>query len=186
MIVRRLIQIGNPLLHQQSRIAANIKSPKITQIIKNLIDSMRYHDLVGIAAPQIGQKERIFVTEIRKTRVRQPKDTDKMRVYINPEIEWTSKKETVIYEGCGSVAYGQLFGPVRRPANVTVSASNEKGKKFTLKADGLLARVIQHEYDHLEGVEFTEKIVNFKQIMSRGEYIKRVRIKNKMGKNTRI
>lgn len=175
MIIKKVIQIGNPILKRKTWLVKNIKSKKVRRIVDDLVDSMRYHNLVGIAAPQIGWKLRIFVTEIRKTPTRSPKSKDKLRIYINPEIIWKSQKQVMLYEGCGSVAYGQLFGPVKRPEIVTVVAQDKNSKKFEIKADGLLSRVIQHEYDHLEGVEFTEKITDIRKLMSRGEYIKRLK-----------
>jgi len=72
-----------------------------------------------------------------------------------------------VYEGCGSVAHGELFAPVKRPKTITVEAYDKKGQKFRLVCDGLLGRVIQHEYDHLSGIEFTEKILDYRKIMSR-------------------
>ena len=80
----------------------------------------------------------------------------------------------MIYEGCGSVAYAKLFAPVRRPEKIIIEATDENGNKFRLKADGMLARVIQHEYDHLNGIEFTEKITDMRKIMSSEEYRKRM------------
>ena len=82
-----------------------------------------------------------------------------------------------MYEGCGSVAYSKLFAPVKRPKEVSIEAFDEKGKKFKLKADGFLARVILHEYDHLEGIAFTEKITDVTKMMSSGEYIKQKNLK---------
>ncbi len=67
------------------------------------------------------------------------------------------KKQVIIYEGCGSVAYAKLFAPVRRPEKIIIEASDANGNQFKLKAEGFLSRVIQHEYDHLDGIEFTEK-----------------------------
>jgi peptide deformylase len=83
----------------------------------------------------------------------------------------------VIYEGCGSVAYAKLFAPVRRPEKITIEALDENGNIFRLSADGMLARVIQHEFDHLNGIEFTEKITDMRKIMSSEEYRKRMVIK---------
>lgn len=174
MIIKDIIQIGNPLLSQKSKFIKDIKSKEIKRVIENLIDSMRYHNLVGMAASQIGEKFRIFVTEIRQTKYRNPKDIDNLRIYINPKIIWHSKKEAVIYEGCGSVAYAKLFAPVKRPKKIIIESTDEKGNKFRLKADGLLGRVIQHEYDHLDGIEFTERITDIRKIMSYEEYIKRI------------
>ncbi len=171
MIIKEVTQIGNPILKSKAKFVSNIDSKETQQVVTDLIDSMHYHDLVGMAASQIGEKLRIFVTEVRKTKYRD-EDANKLRVFINPKITWFSKKQIVIYEGCGSVAYGNLFAPVRRPEKIEVEAFDEKGNSFRLKASGLLSRVIQHEYDHLEGIEFTEKISDMKKIMSKGEYLK--------------
>ena len=173
MIIKEITQIGDPLLHQKSKFVAKIDSKDTQRVIKNLIDSMRHHDLIGIAASQIGEKLRIFVTEVRKTKYRNLKK-DKLRVYVNPKIIWLSKKEVVLNEGCGSVAYAQLFAPVKRSEKVEVEAFDEKGNKFRFKADGMLSRVIQHEIDHLDGIEFIEKVDDPKSYMSSGEYKKKM------------
>jgi peptide deformylase len=171
MIIKEIIQIGNPILSRKSEFVIDINSKETKKVITNLTDSVRYHGLIGMAASQIGEKLRIFVTEVRKTKYRNLK-TDKLRIYINPKIIWSSKKEVVIYEGCGSVAYAKLFAPVKRPEKIIIKAINENGKEFELKVDGMLSRVIQHEYDHLDGIEFTEKITDMRKIMSSEEYKK--------------
>ncbi len=174
MIIKKIVQVGNPLLAKKSKIVSNFASKEVQNTIKNLVDSMRYHDLIGMASSQIGKKFRIFVTEVRKTKFRTPKDIDKLRIYINPEIILKSKQEIIIYEGCGSVAYGKLFAPIKRPKKINIQAFDEKGNKFKFTANGLLSRVIQHEYDHLDGIEFTEKIIDIRKIMSSDEYKKRI------------
>jgi peptide deformylase len=171
MIIKDIIQIGNPILSRKSKTVTDFNSEKTKRIIENLTDTVRFHDMIGISASQIGEKLRIFVTEVRTTSYRNL-EKDKLRVYINPKITWFSKKQVVIYEGCGSVAYAKLFGPVKRPESIMVEALDENGKKFKLEADGMLARVIQHEYDHLDGIEFTEKITDMRKIMSVEEYRK--------------
>jgi peptide deformylase len=171
MIIKEIIQIGNPILSRKSEAVVDVKSGETKKVIKNLTDSVRYHELIGMAASQIGEKLRIFVTEVRNTKYRNLK-TDKLRIYINPKIIWSSKKEVIIYEGCGSVAYAKLFAPVKRPKKIIIKAIDENGNNFELKADGMLSRVIQHEYDHLDGVEFTEKITDMRKIMSSEEYKK--------------
>lgn len=172
MIVENVIQIGNPILKQRNRTITRIKDKKVTKTIEDLTDSMRHYGLVGMAAPQIGVNMKVFVTEIRPTKSRKSEVLDDLKIFINPRIIWKSKKQVIIYEGCGSVVNGNLFGPVKRPQKIVIRATSETGKRFKLKAEGLLARVIQHEYDHLAGVEFVEKINNYKKIMSRNEYIK--------------
>ena len=174
MIKHEVTQIGNPIIRRKSKKVADVSSDKVKRIVRDLIDSMRFHGLVGMAAPQIGSNFRIFVSEIRETKTRKKqKKADSIRIYINPRIVFSSRKKVIGYEGCGSVAYGQLFGPVRRCAEVTVKAQNKQGEIFTLKAKGLLAQVIQHELDHLEGIVFVDRVMNTKEFMSREEYIKR-------------
>jgi peptide deformylase len=76
------------------------------------------------------------------------------------------------YEGCGSIAYGELFGPVKRSQSVMVEALGVDGKPFKLSAKGMLARVIQHENDHLNGVVFLDKITDMRKLISRDYFIK--------------
>lgn len=174
MVIEKIIQIGNPLLKKKSRRVENIFSEETKRVVENLVDTMRHLDCVGMAAGQIGEKLRIFVSEIRQTEYRDPKTVDKLRVFINPKIIWKSKKQVIIYEGCASVAHSDFFGPVKRPKKIIIKAIDEDSKKIKLKADGLLARVIQHEFDHLNGIEFVEKITDMRKIMSREEYLKRL------------
>lgn len=171
MIIKKVAQVGNPIIRSVAKRVASIKSAKTRKVVKNLVDSMRSHDLVGMAAPQIAIGLRIFVSEIRETRARKGLKPDAIKVYINPRIVFKSKQVEKGWEGCGSIANGNLFGLVERPKSVTVKAYNEKGELFSLEASGLLSRIIQHENDHLDGKLFTD-IVDLKSLMSREEYIK--------------
>lgn len=167
-------QLGNPVIRQRSRKVEDVNAASVRKVIKDLTDSMRHNNLVGMAAPQIGKGLRIFVTEIRKTKIRKnisKKLLSPLRVYINPMIVSKSKKLAKGWEGCGSVASANLFGMVERADKVTVEALDEDGKKFRLEAEGLLARVIQHEVDHLNGIVFTDK-ADKKTYVSREEYTK--------------
>ena len=171
MIVKHATQIGNPAIRRRSKPVPRVSAPAVRRIAKDLIDSLRYHNLVGMAAPQIGINLRIFVTEIKRTQTRNPKEVDVARVFINPKIVKHSRAQEEDYEGCGSVAYAELFGNVSRSHTVTVEAFNEKGKKFTLRATGLLARVIQHENDHLDGVVFLDRLPDMKSVTSREDLL---------------
>ena len=174
MIYKDILQLGNPFLTKKSIPVKDFASPSLRLLVTDLIETMRFHDLVGISASQIGKKQAIFVTEIRKTQYRNPKKHELLRVFINPQIVKFSKSESIQYEGCGSVAFGQLFGPVKRPQRVTIQAYDQNGKEFILNADSLQSRVIQHEYDHLVGIEFTQKITDYSKMMSVNEYRKRI------------
>ncbi len=175
MITKEITQVGNPLIRAKAKKVTNLKSKKVQQIIADLADSMKHYNLVGMAAPQIGKSFRIFVSEIRETKLRKDqsvKNVDQLRIYINPQIIWRSKKQVIGYEGCGSVAFANIFGSVKRPKSVIVKAQDKDGNIFKLKADNLLARVIQHEYDHLDGIVFTDK-ADPKSFMSRNEHLKK-------------
>lgn|SRR5574344_255398 len=98
MVVKKTIQIGNPILAKKAKIVKDIQSPATKRIIRNLTDSMRANNLIGMAAPQIGISERIIVTELRATTFRKAQDDNALRVFINPKITWRSQKSWVMYE----------------------------------------------------------------------------------------
>lgn len=174
-MIKETLQMGDPRLKATNQEVADINDQKVKQVIKNLVDTMRANGLVGMAAPQIGENYEIFVTEPRKTATREADQTDELRVYINPEIIVFSKEEVIIYEGCGSVARATLFGPVQRPREIVIQAQSNDGTRFELTTDGLLSRVIQHEYDHLSGIEFTEKILDYRKMVDLEFYKRDIR-----------
>lgn len=175
MSVVSVVQIGHPALKRTNKSITSYKSPYLTSLIQDLKDTMYHNDLIGIAAPQIAKNYQVFITHPRKTKARSKNKGDILRVYINPKIISYSKQESIIYEGCGSVGKGTIFGPVKRPHEITIQAYNEKGKQFYLTTDGILARVIQHEFDHLNGIEFTEKLTHSKKLIDREFYIKTIK-----------
>jgi len=175
MAVRRVIQIGDPRLKNKNKVITDFNDKKLHGLIQDLKDTMNKTGLVGIASPQIGENYCVFVTHPRNTKTRNIGKEDIFRVYINPKISFFSQGEVIIYEGCGSVIKGLLFGPVKRPKEIKIEAFDEKGQKFEITTDGLLARVIQHEYDHMFGIEFIEKISDYKKLISQAFYRKNIR-----------
>lgn len=183
MAFKKVIMAGDKRLRAKNKKIKDIKSAKTQKLIKELINSMRKEDLIGIAANQIGENYSVFITQPRSTKARKGV-TDKLRVYINPKLIYASKAQVLIYEGCGSV--GDIFGPVLRPKEVEVEAIDEKGQKFTLRADGILARVIQHELDHLAGVEFLQKVSDYSKILVKEHYVKQIRNSKLQKQNSKI
>ena len=176
MAIRKTIQIGDLRLKKKNKIVKNFHDPKVKKVIKDLIDTMQSRTLIWIAAPQIGENYKIFVTQPRKTKYRKMPFKDKVRVYVNPKIVKASKEEIIIWEGCGCVGIKDLFfGPVKRPKEVTVQAYDQRGKKFQIRCNGILARVILHEIDHLNGIEFIEKVDDYSKMMHEIHYTKRIR-----------
>ncbi len=178
MAVKKILQIGDPKLKTENSVITDFSSRRLKRLIKDLTDTMYKTGLIGIAAPQIGRNENIYITHPRKTQYRKNGNLDELRIFINPEITRRSRKTSVIYEGCGCVGTSKeisVFGPVKRSSEIEVKAHDETGKRFRLRCDGILARVIQHEQDHLEGVEFLERVTDNKHFLSREFYIKKVK-----------
>lgn len=172
MSIQKTVQIGDKIIRQKAVAIKAVSDPEIQQTIEDLVDSMRQDNLVGMAAPQIGKKWRIFVSEIRQTTYRKNiAKSDSLRIFINPTITWQSKKLVAGYEGCGSVAEARLFGSVKRSQSITCEALDKDGKPFEIKATGFLARIIQHEVDHLNGVVFVDRVSDTKTLMDRQTYI---------------
>lgn len=186
MAVRTTIQAGHPNLKKKTKVITDFKSTKFIKLQRDLIDTMNKVGLIGIAASQIAENYMVFVTHPKNTKFRNLGKEDKLRIYINPKITFKSKKENIVYEGCGSVAEASLFGPVSRPEEIEVEATDENGKKFKLRCDGILARVIQHEYDHLMGIEFIEKVCDYKKIVGEGHYKKKIKNSKEQKKNSQI
>jgi len=175
MAIKKIIEIGHKVLKLDNRLITDFNSSHLKNLIKDLSDTMRKVDLIGIAAPQIGENYQVFLTQPRNTKARNLGKTDVLRVYINPLITFKSKETNLIYEGCGCIPKNSIFGPVIRPKEIEIEAFDIKGAKFSLRCDGILARVIQHEYDHLKGMEFLEKVTDNRKIISWKFYIKDIR-----------
>jgi peptide deformylase len=137
--------IGDPLLAKKSALVPDFNAD-VQRLIEQMFETMGTRG-IGLAAVQVGEAIRLFVT-------RAPRD--QVRVFINPDILETSIEEETLEEGCLSVP--GLYTEMVRPASVRVQAWNEKGRPFTLTADGMLARVVQHELDHLNGILFVDRL----------------------------
>lgn len=184
MAVRKVIQAGDPRLKAKNKSVTDLNSPITKKIIRDLMHTMPAAGLIGIAANQIGENYMIFVTHYRNTKTRKLGRPDKLRIFINPKITFKSKKNNLIYEGCGSL--GDVFGPVLRPEEIEVEATDERGGGFSLRANGILARVIQHEMDHLNGTEFIEKVSDYSKIVSKKFYRKNIRNSKQQHANSQV
>ena len=153
MTVRKVLKYGTPSLREKSKEVHKI-SKKIQALIEDLYDTMYATNGVGLAAPQIGENLRVFVIDVGTD----PKTMCPI-TFINPKI---LKKEGAIVSNEGCLSFPEAYTEVRRYKSVKVKALNEKGKPFVLEVtDGsLLARAIQHEYDHLDGILFVDHCRN--------------------------
>jgi peptide deformylase len=144
-----ILTLGNELLREKAVPVANIKNGPLNwkEIAQEMLEALKVGKGVGLAGPQIGLMYQVFVTSI---------EGDAPRVFINPSIIETSQETAKYEEGCLSIP--GVWADVIRPKTVKVQAWDEKGRPFTLETDGILARVILHEHDHLEGVLFIDRL----------------------------
>lgn len=151
----KIVTIPDPVLRAKAASVplADLATPALRQRIADMVETMETADGIGLAAPQIGLSQRLFIVATK----------DGAKVFINPKITKTSFLKVVMEEGCLSIP--GVFGTVKRPRRVTIQALDIDGKQFLLEAEGLFARVIQHEYDHINGVLFTDKVIR----ITRGE-----------------
>ena len=153
MSIRKVVKYGTPSLREPSKEVHKV-SQKIKVLVDDLLDTMYAQNGVGLAAPQIGENLRVFVIDVSTGN--EPLNP---MVFINPKI---IKKSGAVISREGCLSFPEAFTDVKRYANVMVKATDRHGRPFVLEAkDGtLLARCIQHEFDHLNGVLFIDHVIN--------------------------
>lgn len=159
-------EFGNPILRAKAKTvpAAFLKTAAFKNLIKQMFHTMYRVQGVGLAAPQINKGIRLAVIGIKPIRFN--------RVLVNPKITWHSKSKNMDWEGCLSFTDGR--GEVPRWSAIKVEYTNEKGERIKEKHTGFIARVFQHEIDHLNGLVYVDRMVNMKTLMTHKEFIKRV------------
>lgn len=141
-----IVTHGHPALRRRADPIPEI-TPEVRRLADEMLEAMKERDGIGLAATQVDRPVRMFVTKV---------PDDRERVFINPELVRTGIDTEVGEEGCLSIP-----GPrakVERAAEVRVQARNRRGRRFTIEAHGMLARAIQHELDHLNGVLFIDHL----------------------------
>lgn len=155
---------GDPVLREQTR-KVEQDSAGLRELVDSMIETMRGAEGIGLAAPQVGRSERLFVVDLAP--YADPEREEPLvlppqpMVFINPVIEAESDEECEFEEGCLSIP--DLHEIVVRPERIRVSYLDRNFEPHTLEADDMLARVIQHEYDHLDGVLFVDRISAFRR-----------------------
>ncbi|BCV20961.1 peptide deformylase [Moorella sp. Hama-1] len=147
MAIHKILTLGDPILREKSQPVKKI-TPHILKLLDNLADTMYEAPGVGLAAPQIGVLKRVIVVDVGEG----------LTELINPEIIAATGQE-VGPEGCLSIPGTQ--GEVPRAAEVTVRGLDRHGKLREIAAEGLYARALQHEIDHLDGILFIDKVVRW-------------------------
>ena len=163
-MVLPIVMYGHPVLRQKG---ARIESilPEVTELVGNMLETMREHHGVGLAAQQVGRALQLTVIDVRDVKDRpswaeregRPIDLDELMplVLINPTVTPVAPVETGP-EGC--LSFPELFADIPRPGSVDVEATNAKGEAIAFRCGGLLARAVQHEVDHLNGILFIDRM----------------------------
>lgn len=147
MKYRDIFIFGEPVLREKSKPVSKFDS-KLSKLIKKMHKTMKNADGVGLAAPQVGHLLRVVTVDVGEGLI----------ALVNPEIIDKSKERCEFDEGC--LSFPGVTIDITRPEEIRVAYLDEKGNKNVLDADGLLARVIQHEIDHLDGVLIIDKADN--------------------------
>jgi len=155
MAVREIITLGHPTLRQRARPVTRF-GPELQELINDMIETMQQAPGVGLAAPQVNVLERIFVAEL-------PADEEEgtpaeLYAFVNPEIVKTSRGVEDGEEGCLSIP--GYVGEVSRHTMVVLRGQDATGRTIKVRANDYLARIFQHEMDHLEGIMFIDRVTD--------------------------
>ncbi len=166
----QITQLGRPILRRKAAAVKNVATKEIQGLIDDLILTVKDVDGVGIAAPQVYESKRIFILASHPN-PRYPK-APKMKptAVINPKIISHSHKQLKDWEGCLSIPGIRALVP--RWQTVTVEFTTRQGKVIKRQFKGFVARIFQHEYDHLEGTVFLDRVETTKDIITEKEYQK--------------
>ena len=165
-MIRTILRYGAPVLHRRADVVPVVDA-ELGALVDDLIATMRAASGVGLAAPQVGVSQRVFVIDVSMG-----KKHDALLVLVNPEFEQRAGMQ-LEEEGCLSVP--GFHATVARPAAVRVRGLDRTGEPLTIDATGLLARALQHEMDHLDGVLFVDRLrpVRRRHILRRVEALRR-------------
>jgi peptide deformylase len=161
MSVREIVTVGHPVLRQRTREVTleELKSPKVQQLIDDMIETMRDAGGAGIAANQVGETVRIAIAEVRANHPRYPyKPQIPLTVFVNPVIDVLDEETDWVNEGCLSIP--GMRGVVDRHMHIRVRYLDRDGNAHDEVKQGLTAGTFQHEVDHLDGILFMDRVTD--------------------------
>jgi peptide deformylase len=172
MAILKVARMGHPVLRARARPleAAEIRSPGIQRLIDDMFETMREYQGVGLAAPQVHERLRIFVAGFAGGPDEEDEEQERVprMALINPEITPVGSDVVEDWEGCLSIP--DIRGRVPRARHIVVRAFDRHAKRIELRASGFTARVIQHETDHLDGVLFFDRMTSFESLAFLDEF----------------
>jgi peptide deformylase len=158
MAIREIVKVPDPVLRRKAHKVSEFDKD-LQVLIDDMIDTMRDEPGVGLAAPQVGISSKVVVVEFGDEE--DPEKPQRLYTVVNPEIVNKSEEQEMGIEGCLSIP--GLVGEVERHSSIVVKGLNRHGRPIKVKANGWLARIFQHEIDHLNGVLFTDHAVRIWQ-----------------------
>ena len=173
MAVRKIIRMGHPALRRRAREvpAADIGTEAMHRLLADMIDTLHDYGGIGLAAPQVGENMRLAIVHLPEEGGGPP-ITGAPTVCFNPTIEVLGEETGGYWEGCLSVP--GLRGFVERPQHIRVTFTNPRGEEESVVARGLLATVFQHEFDHLDGKLYIDRISDPTKLAFEEEYTRYV------------
>ena len=171
-----IVAYGDPILKQRAK-EINSSSKDFEILLKNMWETMYAANGVGLAAPQVGKSLRLFIVDGSPFSVEASLTEDEKnelkgfkKVFINPKILQKSDDLENFNEGCLSIP--DVRGDVTRPTTIKIKYQNQYFKEITEHISGLPSRIVQHEYDHLEGILFTDKLSALKKKLLKNKLLK--------------
>ena len=157
MAIREILYLGDPALRTEAE-EVSAFDDDLRVLVRDMFETMYHAEGIGLAAPQIGVSTRVIVLDLR----REDADDEPMAL-VNPRLVWASEETAKQPEGCLSIP--SLEEVVERPASVRVEALSPAGEPVAVEAGELLARALQHEIDHLDGILFVDRVSALKRRM---------------------
>ena len=168
----QIAQLGHPILRKKTPPVKEVRDSRIQNLIDDMIATVRDVDGVGLAAPQVYESKRLFIVASQPNPRYPNAPSMKPIAIINPKILSHSRAKEKDWEGCLSIP--GIRGLVPRYKNIKTEYTTRDGKKKTQVFKGFIARIFQHEYDHLGGIEFLDRLETTKDAISEKEYQKLV------------
>lgn len=160
MAERPIVIYGDPVLREESQ-AVDEVNQEVKALVSEMVDTLKKAKGLGLAANQVGVAKRVFILDLSALDI-----NESVKVFINPEITWHSDEEVEMEEGC--LSFPDLYLKVVRPKKVRVRALDLDGVEFEIEADGMVARAVQHENDHINGRLFIDRISSLKKSLIKG------------------
>jgi len=161
MAIRPILRIGDPRLREVSQPVELFDTPELHELIEDMFDTMDAADGAGLAAPQIGELKRVMIFSVDENPRYPDVEPVPTTVLINPEFSVVSDEIEGFWEGCLSVP--GMRGYVERRARIKYKGFDQSGMLIEREAEGFHAIVFQHEYDHLDGILYTDRLADPKQ-----------------------